>query len=58
VGYLLAGRCTFPPPPAALLFRRLHKSVAEFNRWLLANTVEVGKWARANTKRLKGKEIL
>ena len=34
------------------------KVVAEFNRWMKANAKEVGAWARANTKRLTGKEIL
>ena len=32
--------------------RRDSKTVAAFNRWLLANAQEVGKWARENTKRL------
>ncbi|HVT81272.1 MAG TPA: hypothetical protein VHM90_11510 [Phycisphaerae bacterium] len=34
------------------------KTVTEFNRWLAANGKDVGKWARANTKRLTGKETL
>jgi hypothetical protein len=38
--------------------RRESKTVTEFTRWLAANGEEVGKWARENTKRLTGKEIL
>jgi hypothetical protein len=38
--------------------RRESKAVAEFERWALDNAKELGKWARQNTKRLTGKEIL
>ncbi len=34
------------------------ETVEQFNRWLLTNAKEVGKWARENTKRLTGKETL
>ena len=38
--------------------RATTKTVNEFNQWVLENAKDVGKWARANTKRLTGKEIL
>jgi hypothetical protein len=38
--------------------RRESKTVAEFNRWVTANAAAVEQWARANTKRLTGKEVL
>jgi hypothetical protein len=38
--------------------RRESKTVAAFNQWLMANAEEVGKWARQNTKKLTGKDIL
>jgi hypothetical protein len=38
--------------------RRDSETVEEFNHWLQTHAKEVGKWARENTKRLTGKEIL
>jgi hypothetical protein len=34
------------------------KVVKEFIQWTKDNAAEIGKWARANTKKLTGKEVI